>query len=180
MNTIRSSAMQAQCRIDTPLGALTLAATARGLAAVLFDGQAHHPGTLAAPTSPDHPHLKQAARELAAYFDDPGQTFSVPLDASGTVFQQQVWQRLLCIAPGQRGHYGAIAEALGRPAAARAVGAAVGRNPLSIVVPCHRVVARDGLLTGYAGGLWRKQALLTLEAARTPTATGMPAGLVTA
>jgi methylated-DNA-[protein]-cysteine S-methyltransferase len=81
-----------------------------------------------------------------------------------------VWQALLRIGPGQLGHYGELARELGRPAAARAVGAAVGRNPVSVIVPCHRVVGRDGSLTGYAGGLPRKQALLELEGALRPQA----------
>ena len=160
---------QAQCRCDTPLGPLTLVATARGLAAALFDAQAHHPGALPLPTEPAHPHLAQAQRELAAYFDAavPGNRirFSVPLDPQGTAFQQQVWQTLLSIAPGALSSYGAIAGSVGRPSAARAVGAAVGRNPVAIIIPCHRVVGSTGGLTGYAGGLPRKQALLRREGA---------------
>ena len=158
---------EAQCRTDTPLGPLTLVATARGLAAALFDAQAHHPGELAVPVQPAHPHLALAAREFAAYFDAtlPASAirFSVPLDAQGTPFQQQVWRALLGIAPGAVSSYGAIARQLGRPSAARAVGAAVGRNPISVIVPCHRVVGSGGALTGYAGGLHRKQALLQRE-----------------
>jgi methylated-DNA-[protein]-cysteine S-methyltransferase len=160
---------EAQCRTSTPLGPLTLVATARGLAAALFDAQAHHPGELALPTEPAHPHLALAASEFAAYFDPtrPARSihFSVPLDPQGTAFQQQVWQALLGIAPGALSSYGAIARQLGRPDAARAVGAAVGRNPIAIIVPCHRVVGSSGALTGYAGGLHRKQALLQREGA---------------
>jgi len=161
--------VQAQCRTETPLGPLTLAATARGLAAALFDAQAHHPDELSAPMDAGHPHLALAAREFAAYFDGalPARSirFSVPLDPQGTPFQQQVWQLLLGIEPGALSSYGAIARALGRPEAARAVGAAVGRNPICIIVPCHRVVGSSGALTGYAGGLHRKQALLQREGA---------------
>lgn len=164
-NLLRPGALQAQCRIATPLGPMTLAATARGLAWALFDGQAHHPGALAAPDDAGHPHLAQAAQELAAFFAGTRRRFGVPLDPAGTAFQQQVWQALLAIPPGGHTHYGAIAAALGRPQAARAVGAAVGRNPVSILIPCHRVLGRDGSLTGYAGGLPRKQALLRLEGA---------------
>lgn len=155
--------LQAQCRIDTPLGPLTLAATADGLAAVVFDDQSHHPGKLPAPTDSSHPHLVQAAREFAEYFAGTRRRFDVPLDPHGTVFQQAVWQALLGIAPGALSTYGAIAGAVGRPSAVRAVGSAIGRNPIGIVVPCHRVVGRDGSLTGYAGGLHRKAALLELE-----------------
>jgi len=155
----------AQCRIETPLGPLTLAATARGLAAALFDAQQHHPGEIGAPVDSRQPHLALAARELAEYFAGRGRHFTVPLDAAGTTFQHRVWQALLGIPHGHLSSYGEIAQRLGQPDAARAVGAAVGRNPISIIVPCHRVVGRDGSLTGYAGGLARKQALLQLEGA---------------
>ncbi len=153
----------AQCQVDTPWGPLLLAATAAGLAGAWFEGQAHHPGPLAVPVQPGQLHLAQASAQLAAYFARPGSGFTVPLDPQGTAFQQQVWLALRAIPVGQGSSYGAIAQALGRPQAARAVGAAVGRNPLSIVVPCHRVLGRDGSLTGYAGGLPRKQALLRHE-----------------
>lgn len=155
----------AQCRIDTPLGPLTLAATARGLGAAWFDGQQHHPGAIEAPVHPGHPHLALATHELGAYFAGTGSRFTVPLDAAGTAFQQAVWQALLGIPRGTLATYGHIAHGIGQPAAARAVGAAIGRNPISVIVPCHRVVGRDGTLTGYAGGLQRKQALLQLEGA---------------
>lgn len=158
----------AQCRAETPLGPLTLAATERGLAGAWFDAQAHHPGTLDAPVQPTQCWLQQARRELAEYFSGVRRQFSVPLDPQGTPFQQAVWQALRRIGCGERDTYGALAQQLGRPEAARAVGAAVGRNPISIIVPCHRVVGRDGSLTGYAGGLPRKQALLELEGAHAP------------
>lgn len=160
-----NAALEAQCRIDTPLGPLTLAASARGLAAAWFDAQAHHPGELAAPIDPQQRHLAQAALEFAAYFDGRSRVFAVPLDAQGTPFQQRVWQLLLAIPPGALSTYGELARQVGQPAAARAVGAAVGRNPISIIVPCHRVVGSNGALTGYAGGLPRKEALLRLEGA---------------
>ena len=155
--------LAAQCRIDTPLGPLTLVATTRGLAGAWFDAQQHHPGEIDAPVDPRQPHLAQAARELEAYFAGRLRNFTVPLDASGTAFQRSVWQALQGIPQGALGTYGDLAGRIGRPTAARAVGAAVGRNPISIIVPCHRVVGRDGSLTGYAGGLARKQALLKLE-----------------
>lgn len=157
--------LEAQMRLPSPLGPLTLAATARGLALVWFDDQAHRSATVAAPDDATHPHLAQAARELKAYFNAPLQRFTVPLDPPGTPFQQAVWQVLRDIAPGALMSYRAVAQALQRPQAVRAVGAAIGRNPLGIVVPCHRVVGSQGALTGYAGGLPRKQALLTLEGA---------------
>lgn len=155
----------AQSRIDSPLGPLTLAATARGLALVWFDRQAHRSETVDAPEQPDHPLLQQAARDFAAYWADAHTVFAVPLDPQGTPFQQAVWQVLRGIAPGALLSYGEVARRIGKPAAVRAVGAAIGRNPLGIVVPCHRVVGSNGALTGYAGGLPRKQALLQHERA---------------
>lgn len=160
-----NESLEAQCRIDTPLGPLTLAATARGLAGAWFDAQAHHPGLLQAPHVATHRWLAQATRELAEYFAGERRQFDVPLDPQGTGFQRSVWQALQRIGCGQLHTYGAIAAELGQPTASRAVGAAVGRNPVSVIVPCHRVVGRDGSLTGYAGGLARKQALLALEGA---------------
>lgn len=159
------TSFEAQCRIDTPLGPLTLAATARGLAGAWFDVQAHHPGPLQAPQDATQRWLAQAARELAEYFAGRRRHFDVPLDPQGTAFQRRVWQALQRIGCGGLHTYGAIAAELGQPTASRAVGAAVGRNPVSVIVPCHRVVGRDGSLTGYAGGLPRKRALLALEGA---------------
>ena len=157
---------QAQALVSTPLGPLRLAATAAGLGGCWFEGQAHHPGPLAAADDARHPWLHLAAAELARYWVDPGGThFTVPLDPGGTPFQQAVWQQLLRLPAGHTGNYGSLAAALGRPRAARAVGAAVGRNPISILIPCHRVLSRQGQLTGYAGGLPRKQALLAGEGA---------------
>lgn len=154
----------AQARVETPLGGLLLARTRDGLAGAWFDGQRHHPGTIAAPHDADDPLLTRAARQLQAYFDGDTAGFDLPLDPHGTPFQRRVWQALLTIAPGRTTSYGRLAADCGASAAVRAVGAAVGRNPLSIIVPCHRVLGSDGGLTGYAGGLERKQALLALEA----------------
>jgi methylated-DNA-[protein]-cysteine S-methyltransferase len=162
------SDLVAQARIDTPLGTMTAGATDRGLAGLWFDGQAHHPGPLGAPVDPQHPLLLAAARALAAYFDgSPAPLDGVALDLHGTSFQQAVWQALLALPRGTTSTYGAIAVAAGSPAAVRAAGAAIGRNPVSILVPCHRVLGRDGALTGYAGGLAIKQDLLRREGVRT-------------
>ncbi|TDM09345.1 MAG: cysteine methyltransferase [Ideonella sp. MAG2] len=161
-----ASAWLAQSETSTPLGPLRLVATARGLAGAWFDGQAHHPGELTLPHRPDWPIFQATALALQRYFEHaPSATFDLALDPQGTVFQQAVWRQLLRIPAGATSHYGAIAQALGQPQAARAVGAAVGRNPISILIPCHRVLGRDGSLTGYAGGLHRKQALLLAEGA---------------
>ena len=165
MNQTETSLLTARCRVPSPLGPLTLAATAAGLAGVWFDDQKHHPGDLLAPEVPAQHWLALAGDELQRYFAGRLQRFTVALDPQGTAFQQQVWQALLHIPFGRLSTYGQLAQQVGRPAAARAVGAAVGRNPLGIIVPCHRVVGQDGTLTGYAGGLHRKQALLKLEGA---------------
>lgn len=151
---------------SSPLGPMLLAASPKGLAGVWFEGQKHQPASSAWAWQPDHPVFSQTTRALDAYFAGLSFQFELPLDAQGgTAFQQQVWQALLAIAPGQTTSYGALARAIGRPDAVRAVAAAVGRNPISIVIPCHRVLGADGALVGYAGGLHRKAALLQLEGA---------------
>ena len=162
-DTLRT-ACTAQARFDTPLGPVLLARTARGLAGLWFDGQRHHPGTLAAPRRVDDPLLRGAAELLQRYFAGEPVAFDLPLDLHGTPFQQSVWRALLQIPAGRTSSYGAIARGLGTPQAVRAVGAAIGRNPLCVIVPCHRVLGQDGSLTGYAGGLPRKRSLLALEA----------------
>lgn len=160
---------QAQCRVDSPLGLLTLAASAHGLRGAWFDGQRHHPGPMDAPVDAAHPLLQAAQRALAAYWRSPASPQALqacrelPLDLQGTPFQRAVWAALRAIPPGQTRRYGDIARAVDRPAAVRAVGAAIGRNPVSVLVPCHRVLGADGSLTGYAGGLSRKQWLLAHE-----------------
>lgn len=154
-------------RTETPLGTLTLARSAKGLCGAWFDDQRDAPPADRFPPAlarSDDPLLNTAADQLQAYFDGRLQRFDLPLDLSaGTDFQQAVWQALLAIAYGQLDRYSALAQRIGKPAAVRAAGGAIGRNPLSIIVPCHRVLGRDGQLTGYSGGLWRKQALLRLE-----------------
>jgi len=151
---------------NSPLGPMTLAASAQGLCGVWFDGQAHQPDPQQWEMNTAHPLLQAACSQLTAYFAAQAARFDLPLDmALGTPFQQSVWQRLQAIPYGVTQSYGEIARYLGQPAASRAVGAAVGRNPLSIIVPCHRVVGSNGALTGYAGGLERKIALLQLEKA---------------
>jgi len=156
--------LSAQARFDSPLGPVTVAATARGLAGLWFDAQAHHPGVLDAPVDARQPFISQAREQLEAYWQGgQGRVFTVPLDAQGTPFQKAVWRALLEIPRGRTCTYRAVAASVGSPRAVRAAGAAIGRNPLSIIVPCHRVLGRNGSLTGYAGGLARKQALLRLE-----------------
>jgi len=158
----------AQMRYRSPLGPLLLVRTANGLAGAWFEAQKHHPQPFEAPFVDDDPLLGRAAAQLEAYFAGSATAFDLPLDLLGTRFQREVWRELLAIEAGATATYGAIARRLGAPAACRAVGAAVGRNPVSVIVPCHRVVGSDGSLTGYAGGLERKTALLRLESRQVP------------
>lgn len=166
--------------LDSPLGPLLLAATPRGLCGVWFVAQRHMPSAAHQASwqpNPDNPLLQDTATQLAAYFSGRLRQFDLPLDLStGTAFQQAVWQALSQIPLGQTLSYGAMALHLNKPSASRAVGAAVGRNPISIVVPCHRVLGAAGQMTGYAGGLWRKEALLTLEGHLPPTNPSVSAG----
>lgn len=168
-----------QTDVATPLGRMLLARDARGLCGVWFEGQKYHPGTLTVPRDDQDPILKQAADWLGAYFagrtdiergvmqearrEGPAAALP-PLSLNGTDFQQAVWRELLQIPFGHTVSYGDLAARLGRREAVRAVAAAVGRNPISVLVPCHRVVGGNGQLTGYAGGLDRKRALLGMEA----------------
>ncbi|RYF40131.1 MAG: methylated-DNA--[protein]-cysteine S-methyltransferase [Comamonadaceae bacterium] len=168
-----------QTDVDSPLGRIILAATPQGLAGLWFDDQRHLPPELlpvapgarrqllpAWPADASHPVLQETRRQLADYFAGHRTRFELPLDLGhGTAFQQSVWQALLAIPAGATTSYGELSRRIGHPAAVRAVGAAVGRNPVSIIVPCHRVMGAGGALTGYAGGLARKSALLQLEGA---------------
>ncbi|MCM5678224.1 methylated-DNA--[protein]-cysteine S-methyltransferase [Schlegelella sp. S2-27] len=153
----------AQRHIDSPLGNILLARTAQGLAGLWFEGQKDHPGTLDAPVADDDPLLQQTAHELDEYWRGQRREFAVPLDLLGTGFQRNVWLALLEVPLGATLTYRRIAEQVRSITATRAVGAAVGRNPVSIIVPCHRIIGSGGSLTGYAGGLERKAALLRLE-----------------
>lgn len=153
--------------LDSPLGPVLLATTDRGLCGLWFEGQQHGPAPEAWARwtpAPHHPVLQAARDQVRAYLDGQRRQFELPLDLSGgTDFQQSVWQALLTIGYGRTSSYSALAQWMARPQSVRAVGAAIGRNPLSLVVPCHRVLGAKGQLTGYAGGLARKQSLLQLE-----------------
>jgi methylated-DNA-[protein]-cysteine S-methyltransferase len=154
-----------QTRLATPLGPMTAARSARGLSGLWFDDQKHHPGQLDLPDASDDALFQKVAAALDAYFQGQVLPQDLALDPQGTPFQQAVWHALLGIPAGASRSYGELARALGRPQAVRALGAAVGRNPVSILIPCHRVLGGQGQLTGYAGGLARKSALLRLEGA---------------
>ena len=147
-------------KMDSPVGQLQLSASSKGLTGIRFPTHQANDG-LCVRSSPI---LEQACEELSDYFDGRLQKFLVPCDCCGTTFQMKVWRELLKIPFGTTSSYGAIANKIGRPSAARAVGRAIGKNPLAIVVPCHRVLGANGTLTGFAGGLKTKDALITLEA----------------
>jgi methylated-DNA-[protein]-cysteine S-methyltransferase len=147
-----------------PLGEMIVAASARGIAGIWFEGQKHLPDHTKWEVDETHPLLKEAVAQLRDYFEGRRTSFELPLDLqAGTPFQQSVWHALLAIPHGAKTTYSTLGRDIGAPQAARAVGAAVGRNPVSIVVPCHRVLGAGGSLTGYAGGIERKNALLKLE-----------------
>jgi methylated-DNA-[protein]-cysteine S-methyltransferase len=157
--------------INSPVGLLKLIATERGLAAVLWENEKPgrvkiNPGQL----SDTHSLLLEAETQLRQYFNRERTSFNLELDVIGTDFQKKVWMALLQIPFGETRTYSAIARQLGDGKAVRAVGAANGKNPLSIITPCHRVIGLSGKLTGFAGGLHHKDFLLRLEqAGRTPT-----------
>ncbi|MCW5659644.1 MAG: methylated-DNA--[protein]-cysteine S-methyltransferase [Burkholderiaceae bacterium] len=163
---MKTDRLVAQTRLQSPVGPLTLAATDEGLAFLLFDEPVHYHTDLEVPVDADNPFIAAAARQLEGYWrgECPAR-FDVPLDLQGTAFQRAVWQALLGVRPGETSTYGAIARQVGAPHASRAAGAAIGRNPVAIIVPCHRIVGSNGSLTGFAGGLQRKELLLQHEGA---------------
>ena len=151
----------------SPVGTLTLVASDKGLVAILWEND--DPRRVPLPElveAPDHAVLCEAESQLGEYFTGKRTRFTVPLDFHGTDFQKSVWAALLRIPFGETRTYADIARELDRPTAFRAVGAANGKNPISIVAPCHRVIGTDGTLTGFAGGLEGKAFLLELEGAR--------------
>ena len=148
----------------SPVGALTLVASDKGLTAILWEND--RPGRVRLGEMIEdggHPVLVETEKQLGAYFVGTLKAFTVPLDFIGTDFQKSVWHALLTIPFGETRSYAEIARQIGRPSAVRAVGAANGRNPISIIAPCHRVIGSNGALTGFAGGLEAKQLLLRLE-----------------
>jgi methylated-DNA-[protein]-cysteine S-methyltransferase len=151
----------------SPVGALKLVASDNGLAAILWeddDPKRVRLGELV--QRPGHPLLDEVERQLSEYFAGARTAFTVTLDMRGTIFQKKIWSALLAIPFGETRSYAEIARQVGSPTAFRAVGAANGRNPVSIIIPCHRAIGSNGALTGFAGGLEAKQYLLTLERRR--------------
>jgi methylated-DNA-[protein]-cysteine S-methyltransferase len=145
--------------IDSPLGPVEITASHQGICAIRFDSMLSQPATPSVLT-------ERAAQQLRAYFAGDLSQFDLPLDAKGTEFQQQVWQALCAVPYGTTCSYSVIARSINNVKAVRAVGAANSRNPIAIVVPCHRVIGANGTLTGYAGGLDKKAWLLKHEQRR--------------
>ncbi|MFD5073271.1 methylated-DNA--[protein]-cysteine S-methyltransferase [Streptomyces sp. NPDC058371] len=148
--------------IDSPYGPLTLVATDGALSGLYMVGQRHRPPEEGFGERDDTP-FGETTDQLKAYFAGELKAFDLPLRLAGTPFQRTVWEQLQKIPYGETRSYGELAAALGNPKASRAVGLANGKNPVGIIVPCHRVVGADGSLTGYGGGLDRKQRLLHFE-----------------
>jgi len=163
MNSMNDSRLFSST-IDSPVGDLSLVASARALVALVWRREAHPRAFETAVEQPEHPVLRETTRQLREYFAGKRRQFDLELDFRGTEFQRSVWSTLLSIPYGETRTYGQIAEAIGSPTAVRAVGAANGRNPISIIAPCHRVIGMNGDLTGFGGGLDAKAFLLTLEA----------------
>ncbi|HEX3174811.1 MAG TPA: methylated-DNA--[protein]-cysteine S-methyltransferase [Solirubrobacterales bacterium] len=149
--------------VDSPLGELTLVASGEALTGLYFPGHWYGPDPAAFGARSDAG-FERAERQLGEYFAGERTCFDLPSSSQGDDFQRRVWTLIDAIPYGRTRTYGELAEELGEPSLAREVGAAVGRNPLSVIVPCHRVIGKNGKLTGYAGGLERKQFLLDLEA----------------
>jgi methylated-DNA-[protein]-cysteine S-methyltransferase len=169
MITTSTLASRSHVTVPSPVGPLTIVAADGMIAGLYLDAQRHAPGTqaLGLPGDPDAEPFAAAAAQLSAYFAGQLTEFDLPLSPAGTDFQRKVWSGLRTIPYGQTVSYGELARQVGSPAASRAVGLANGRNPIAIVVPCHRVIGADGSLTGYGGGLDRKRFLLALERANT-------------
>jgi methylated-DNA-[protein]-cysteine S-methyltransferase len=165
-NSLDGLAIVAQADIPTPLGPMTALATEAGLAVLWFEAQERFGLDSNAPLKPRHPHLLATRRWLDAYWA--GATTpdnELTLDLHGSTFQRAVWQQLRAIGFGHTKSYGEVAKAVGGGAVPRATGTACGRNPVGVIVPCHRVIGANGSLTGFAGGLHRKEKLLQHEGA---------------
>jgi len=151
-------------RFATPLGTMIATAVGGAVTGIYFEGQKHMPDiSRAAREDAKAAPFAECARQLGEYIEGARRTFELPLAPEGTEFQRRVWIEIARVPYGETITYGELAARAGAPGAARAAGAATGRNPLSVVVPCHRIVGTDGSLTGYAGGIERKTRLLELE-----------------
>lgn len=170
-STCRSERILPMTYIDTKLGSMIACATEKGICMLEFPDYTHLELELKQLTESldarlveeNSPHFDKLREQLKQYFDRELRTFDIPLDLVGTEFQKEVWMALLQIPYGSTSTYAKQSELLGRPSAVRAVANANGKNKISIILPCHRVIGTDGSLTGYGGGLWRKKKLLELE-----------------
>jgi methylated-DNA-[protein]-cysteine S-methyltransferase len=161
--------MTSYCILKQPLGDLLLVANETELIGLYFDGRPHVPAARGAWTfDPRHPVLREAQQQLAEFFVGKRTRFSLPLHFAGTAFQERVWREIARIPYGKTMSYSELARRAGNPRAIRAAGMNTGLNPLSIVIPCHRVIGKDGTITGYAGGLQWKRHLLNLEKQHLP------------
>lgn len=161
--------MRTHQQFDSPIGTLTLVATDGVLSGLYMHEQAYHPDPATFGDAVAYG-FEGLRRELGEYFAGERRAFTVPVAPEGTPFQRRVWRGLLTIPYGETRTYGQLATEIADRHLTRAVGSATGRNPIGIVIPCHRLIGADGSLTGYAGGLWRKRQLLDLEAGRVPLA----------
>ncbi len=167
------------CRVHGPLGEMLLVSNGGGtaLAALYLERQKYYPAATSSWTdAPELPLFRNAATQLHEYFNGERTVFELPIKLEGTPFQQMVWAAISDVPFGVTISYGELARRCGRPSAVRAVGAATGRNPMTVIVPCHRIVGSAGALTGYAGGLDRKRLLLQLETQPTSTSPGIAVG----
>ncbi len=168
--TDRKSPPAAEMIVDSPLGRVLIVASPEGICRMEFAEKISRTGPRQTEGAglQAKKHVERAARQIREYFEGRRKEFDVPLALEGTPHQKRVWKALLEIPFGKTLSYGELAKKLGAPRAARAVGHACGSNPVGLIVPCHRVVGRGGSLTGYGGGVWRKQRLLEIEGVREP------------
>lgn len=175
MCTLATAATLRYTTVDSPIGELLLLGDSHALRGLHMQA-GPRPMTVASGWEPDAPAFTNVRAQLAEYFAGRRTAFEMAFVLDGTPFQQRVWNALRAIPYGETISYGKLARAIGRPMAARAVGLANGRNPISVIVPCHRVIGADGTLTGYGGGTERKRMLLDLEAATLASRTGERCG----
>ncbi|MDT0308025.1 methylated-DNA--[protein]-cysteine S-methyltransferase [Streptomyces sp. DSM 44917] len=186
MPTRATPAERSHALVDSPCGPLTLVAEGEWLVGLYMEDQRHRPDAslfgprTAAEVGAAGAPFAETARQLAEYFAGRREVFDLPLRPRGTEFQRRVWRALLDIPYGSTWTYARLAAHIGRPTASRAVGLANGKNPLGVIVPCHRVLGSDGSLTGYGGGLERKRALLAHEGALRAPGEGRPGAQLTA
>lgn len=155
-----------QCRMDSPVGNLYLVASSKGLRGIYFQKQSVLMASRSTKRTSSEKALDVVVKQLTEYFQGKRKAFDLPLDLEGTSFQKRVWRQLCTIPFGQTVAYADVARVIGNPKAFRAVGSANGKNPVCIIVPCHRVIASDGTIGGYSGGLHIKRKLLALESIR--------------